>query len=89
MSYMRWTPEKVAQLRELAPTGIGGPVIAAAIGTTLPGVNHKAGELGIPIVRGSVRSDSDSLAAVRARWRARIGPMKERLRAEIAMEMGQ
>jgi hypothetical protein len=84
---MKWTPEKIAELRALAPTGLGSERIAARFGVRVRAVRDKAYALKIAIAR---HSDFDGVLLaetppdiLRRRWAPLIGPMKERLRAEV------
>ena len=81
---MRWTPEKVAKLRELAPTGLGGAGIANIMGISYKAVSCKANDLRIsiryPLAEIDRSWDNDGL---RARWREMLSAMRAALRDEI------
>ncbi len=89
-----WTAAEDDRLRALAPTGLGAPRIARRFGRTTAGVHQHASLLGISIAYPRKNPDNppdEDLAGerVRTRWAALIGPMKDKLRAELeAMGIG-
>ncbi len=102
---VRWTAEADAELRRLAPKGFGTGGIAKLLHRSPGGVKNRAGVLRIPIaadptarsraeetkrqVRAGVSSGERADAKLRTRWAALIGPMKDKLRAELeAMGIG-
>ncbi len=81
---MRWTAEKDAEFRALAQTGRGGPFIADRMGVTISALYARAQILHVSIARASsVSFPESSYDEASLRWAALIGPMKERLRAEV------
>lgn len=80
---MRWTPDKIAELRDHADDGAGA--LAERFGISKSAVYQIAlRRLGIYLTDTGVRSrrfgDEDD---VRARWAVRLPAMKAALRAEI------
>jgi hypothetical protein len=85
---MKWTAEKDAEFRALARTCIGGPRIADRMGVTISALYARAQILDVSIARASsVSYPESSYDEASLRWAALIGPMKERLRADVAMIM--
>ncbi len=91
-----WTPEKDAELRRLAPTGLGSRGIMALLHCGQRAVLDRARRLKIAIAvdpayhaKAADARRRDRLggydAALRQRWVGLIGPMKARLRAEIEL----
>lgn len=81
---MRWTPDKVDKLRELAPTGLGSAGIAAIVGTTPAAVRRQAFHLGrIPIKKPRRPGFLSLDEHLRARWREMLPAMRAALRDEI------
>jgi hypothetical protein len=85
---MKWTPEKVAELRVLAPHG----TFAAAkhFGVSLnsvrfAGVRHRVPLGGKGQRYYAVRADSE--AKLRARWAAMLPAKREAIRREMAVIM--
>ncbi len=81
---MKWTADKVALLRDLAPRGMGAPAIAGQLGCTVTALQKKAEKLRVSIVRFSSQP-RESESDLRARWDKLLPKMKESLRAEIAL----
>lgn len=87
---MKWTPEKVDELRRLAAEGLGAQRNAEQMGTTRRALSVKASLLRISLRAGSAEylaglaeSEVRRVAELRGRWRAALPGMKERLRAEV------
>lgn len=83
----RWTGAEDDGLRALALTGCGAANIARKLGRTTSAVENRASALRVSVVRKPATYDwRVECDTVRARWATLIGPMKERLRADIAEE---
>lgn len=75
---MRWTPDVIERLRTLAAEGKSTKQIARILGAPIDSTRVYAGKAGISIARAPEYEPE-----LGARWRAIIGPMKRRLRADI------
>jgi hypothetical protein len=75
----KWSAGQIDLLRELAPTGIGRRGIAMKLGRTLRAISVMASKLGIPIAPPSRGSQPTGDWY----WKSIIGPMKERVRADV------
>lgn len=85
----RWSDAEVEKLREFAAAGMSMREAAAALGRTHPSVVSRAGAAGIAF-RGHQTDPSktiDADVAARRHWSEIIGPMKERLRAELTQDV--
>jgi len=81
---MIWTSAKIAELRELAPSGLGAALIASRVGKSEDAVSKKAYRLGIAIARNPATCFArEDAGEIRARWAKLIGPLKDQLRATI------
>ncbi len=86
---IRWTPEKVQELRDIAH--LGAARIAEKMGSTEMAIQNIALRKNISLKRApavmavdrSMAMDERALTALRSRWAELIGPMKERLRADV------
>jgi hypothetical protein len=76
---MRWTPEAIAELRELAH--LGRPVLAEHFGISANAISHKAGKENIHLGRHPTRDASPQ--EWRARWESYLPAMKARLVEDI------
>jgi hypothetical protein len=82
---MRWTPEKIAQLRECAAKGMSQRSAAVALETSYSSVKNKAFIQKIHFHRsgGDGPSPHIDYAAAVERWQPVLGSMKDRLRADV------
>ena len=79
---MRWTPEKIVQLKMLA--GVPIALLAEALGTTAHSVANQAFKLGLSLEIGCGSPEPD---AVRARVAVLLPGMKAALRADVSRIM--
>ena len=76
---MRWTAEKVEELRAFAH--LGSAALALRLGVTVPSVESKAGKLGVSLGSAAVRPNHET--ALRARWAEMLPGMRERVREAV------
>ena len=74
---MRWTPEKVDEVREFAH--LGGWALAGRIGCSYSAVRHIAAQHGIHL--GLVLLSADE--QIRARWAAMLPAMRAAIRSDV------
>ena len=80
---MKWTAERIAELRRIADANYTSKEAAVHFGIAQGAVKNQAAKLGISFhgrARLVMQRHEDAQQAL---WRDLIGPMKERLRAEV------
>ncbi len=90
---IRWTPGKVQELRDIAY--LGAVRVADKMGSTRYAIDAIAKKHGISMKRSETIMTTDRMGAaderareaLRIRWLGLIGPMKDRLRAEITSDV--